>query len=169
MGRGVGWGLVILLVACGVAYGAQGPPGGGHDRWDAVEALPLDALIEVLPEGQAGPDLCRVSSVEDSALTCVPEGSMNGVRLVFPQSALLDVWLIEPGRERHIARWIWIGIEVALFVDACVMAGALGAVAAGILVLGAEAANAENPMPRRPPRLHRRLIYRAQPGVAASP
>lgn len=169
MGRDVGLGLVVLLMTCGVAYGAQGQAGGGRDRWDAVEGLPLGALIEVLPEGQAGPDLCRVSSVEDSALTCIPEGSMNGVRLVFPQSALLDVWLIQPWRERHIARWIWIGIEVALFVDACVMAGALGAVGAGIFVLGAEVAHAENPMPRRPPRLHRRLIYRAQVGAAASP
>jgi hypothetical protein len=169
MGRDAGLVFFVLLVACGVASGAQGQPGRGQDRWDAVEGLPVGALIEVLPQGQAGPDLCRVSSAEDSALTCVREGSMNGVRLVFPQGALLDVWLIEPGRERHIARWIWTGIEVALFVDACVMASVLGAVAVGILVLVAETAIAENPMPPRPLRMHHRLIYRAPSGPAASP
>jgi hypothetical protein len=169
MGRDVGLGLVVLLMACGVAYGAQGQPGGGGDRWDAVEGLPGNALIEVLPKDQAGPDLCRVTSIDDDALTCVRDRSMNGERLVFPRSALADVWVIEPGRERHIARWIWTGIEVALFVDACVMASVLGAVAVGILVLGAETAIAENPMPPRPPRMHHRLIYRAPSGAAASP
>jgi hypothetical protein len=49
MGRDAGLGLMVLLVACGVAYGAQGKPTGGRDRWDAVEGLPVNALIEVLP------------------------------------------------------------------------------------------------------------------------
>jgi hypothetical protein len=167
MGRDAGLGLMVLLMACGVAHGAQGKQAGGRDRWDAVEGLPVDALIEVLPEGQAGPDLCRVTSIDDDALTCVPERSMNGERLVFPRNSLRDVWLIEPERERHIGRWIRIGIEVVLFVDACITAGAAGALTAGIVVLAVEAAIAENPMPRRPPRMHRRLIYRVS--VPASP
>jgi hypothetical protein len=169
MGRDAGLGLLVLLVAFGVAHGAQTKVAGGRERWDAVKELPVDALIEVLPEGQAGPDLCRVSSIDDGGLTCVRERSVNGVRLVFPRSALRSVWVIQPERERHIGRWIRIGIEVALFVDACVVAGVLGAVIAGSVVLAAETSIAENPIPARPPRFHRRLIYRAQSGVPASP
>jgi hypothetical protein len=120
---------------------------------------------------QSGPDLCRVSSIDDRALTCVPERSVNGVgngvRLVFPGSALRDVWVIEPERERHIGRWIRTGIEVALFVAACVGSGVLGALIVGGIVLGVEEKIAENPIPPRPLRLHRRLIYRAS--VPASP
>ena len=164
MGRDAGLRLMILLMACGVA---QGQRGGGRDRWGAVEGLPLDALIEVLPKGQAGPDMCRVSSIDNDELTCVAERSVSAVRLVFPRSALLDVWVIEPERERHIGRWIRIGIEVALFVDACVVGGVLGAVIIGSIVLAAETSIAENPVPRRPLHSHRRLIYRAS--APASP
>jgi hypothetical protein len=167
MGRDAGLGLLVLLVACGVAHGAQGKVAGGRDRWEAGKELPVNALIEVLPEDQAGPDLCRVSSIYDGVLTCVRERSVNAVRLVFPRSALRDVWVIEPERERHIGRWIRIGIEVALFVDACVAAGVLGAVIAGSVVLAAETSIAENPIPHRPLHLHRRLIYRAS--APASP
>jgi hypothetical protein len=132
-----------------------------------VEGLPVNALIEVLPEGQAGTDLCRVSSIDDRALTCVSEQSINGVRLVFPRSGLREVWVIEPERELHIGRWIRIGIEVALFVAACVGSGTLGALIVGGIALGVEEKIAENPIPPRPLRLHRRLIYRAS--VPASP
>lgn len=167
MGRDAGLRLMVLLLVCGIAHGAQGQSGSGRDRWDAVKALPLDGLIEVLPKGQAGPDLCRVSSTDDDALTCVAERSVSGVRLAFPRSMLQDVWVIEPDRDRHIGRWIRIGIEVALFVDACVVAGVLGAVVVGGVVLAAELSIAENPIPRRSPHFHRRLIYRAS--VPASP
>ena len=162
---------MVLLVACGVAHGAQGQPVGGRDRWDGVQGLRVNTLIEVLPEGQAGPDLCRVSSIDDGVLMCVPEQSKNrvgnGMRLVFPRSALRDVWVIEPERELHIGWWIRIGIEVALFVAACVGSGVLGGVVVGAIVFGVEEAIAENPIPPGPLRLHRRLIYRAS--VPASP
>ena len=164
MGRGSGFGLMVLLVACGVA---QGQPADGRDPWDGVQGLRVNALIEVLPEGQAGPDLCRVSSIDDRALMCVPEESMNGVRLVFPRSALREVWVIERERERHIGLWIRLGIEVALFVAACVGSGVLGGVVVGAIVFGVEEEIAENPIPPRPLGLHRRLIYRAS--VPASP
>jgi hypothetical protein len=162
---------MVLLVAYGVAHAAQGQPAGGRDRWDGVQGLRVNTLIEVLPEGQAGPDLCRVLSIDDRALMCVPEQSMNGVgngvRLVFPRSALREVWVIERERERHIGLWIRIGIEVALFVAACVGSGVLGGVVVGAIVLGVEEEIAENPIPPRPLGLHRRLIYRAS--VPASP
>ena len=166
MSRVAGLGLMVLLAACGVAHGAPGA-GGGRDEWDAVKTLPVNNLIEVLPKNQAGPDLCRISSVDNDELTCVAERSVNGARLVFPRSALQDVWVIEPERDRHIGRWIRIGIEVALFVDACVVAGVIGAVIAGSVVLAAEISIAENPIPRRPLHFHRRLIYRAS--APASP
>jgi hypothetical protein len=169
MGRDAGLGLMVLLVACGVAHGAQGKPAGERDRWDAVEGLPVNALIEVLPEDQAGPDLCRVSAIDEGTLTCVPERSMDGVRLVFPRSALRDVWVIELERERHIGRWIRIGIEVALFAEACVAGGVLGGMVIGIIVLSVEAGIAENPIPRRSLGFRRRLIYRAQAGAPTSP
>ncbi|HWZ01606.1 MAG TPA: hypothetical protein VNX17_11015 [Edaphobacter sp.] len=167
MGRGLGLGLMVLLVACSVAHGAQGQPADGRDRWDGVQGLRVNALIEVLPEGQAGPDLCWVSSIDDGVLTCVLERSVNGVRLVFPRSALREVWVIEREHELHIGRWIRIGIEVALFVAGCVGSGVLGGVIVGGIVLGVEEEIAENPIQPRPPRFHRRLIYRAS--VPASP
>jgi hypothetical protein len=112
--------LLGLFAVCGVAHGADGKKQSGKlSRWSAVVALQQGALIEVLPEHQAGPDSCRISSVDDSSLTCLPEGAVSDVRLVFSRSAVRDVWVIEPAKNLHIGRWIMVGIGVALVVAAC--------------------------------------------------
>ena len=157
-----GFVLVVGLLATGggVAYGSTGK----HERWEAVRALSAGALVAVLPQDQAGSDECRISSVDDSALTCVAEGSASGVRLVFPRSALSGVWVVEPAPERHIARWIAVGVSAGLIAAASVGGGVIGggivgiAVALGWIVWYEDS----NPTaPPKPPQMRQRLVYRA--------
>jgi hypothetical protein len=161
------WVLIVLIVLAAGSAVAQSAgdekPADKFARWDSVEALQAGQVVEVRSEHQAGPDVCRVSSVDDSALTCVTENRAWPVRLVFPRAALRDVWLVELARDRHIGRWIRIGIETALFITACVAGGVVGGSVVGVLVMSLEAAIAENPIPLRypsAPRVHRRLVYR---------
>jgi hypothetical protein len=165
MGRVAGWTLVALLVVCGVAHGADGKrQSGKHSQWRAVEALARDAVIEVSRVGQAGVDLCRVESADDSALTCVAERPEGDARLVFPRDAVQDVWVIEQAKNLHIGRWIMVGIEVALVAAAGVGSGVFGLVFVGAVVVGIEISyfdNFERNRPPQPPRMRRRLVYSA--------
>jgi hypothetical protein len=78
------WVFAVLMAACGVVYGAAGKkPSDKLAQWSSVEALPPDALIEVGREGQAGVDVCRIESADDSTLTCVSEHPEGDARLVF--------------------------------------------------------------------------------------
>jgi hypothetical protein len=167
MGKARDVACMILLVGCAVAHAAR--VNKESARWDAVEGLPSGALVAVLPENQAGPDMCRVSSVDDNALTCVPIRAVPSVRLVFPRAAVREVWAVELEHERHIGRWIRIGIEVGLVIAGSVGSGVVG----GLFFAGAaillETVIAENPMPPRPPRSRRRLVYYVPQGTPASP
>lgn len=162
------WVLIVLIVLAAGSAVAQSTgdekPADKFARWDSVEFLQAGQMVEVRSEHQAGPDVCRVSWVDDSALTCVTENRAWPVRLVFPRAALRDVWLVEPAPDRHIGRSIRIGIETGLFITACVGGGVVGGLVVGVLVISIEAAIAENPIPSRYPRfprVHRRLVYRA--------
>jgi hypothetical protein len=166
------WTVVVLLAACGAAYGADGKKHSGKlSQWSAVEALPQDTLIEVLTEHQVGPDSCRILSVDDSSLTCFPEAAESDARLVFPRSALLDVRVVEPAHDRHT--WISVAIGFALGAVLCgsggpgplFICGAIGALIAADIALGADQPGmfgvgypGSIRIPRRP-RLHRRLLY----------
>jgi len=152
--------LIVSLLATlsGVAHGSTGK----HERWVAVKALGAGALVVVLPQNQAGPDECRVLSVDDSALICVAEGSVNGVRLVFPRSALSRVWVVEPAPERHIGRWIAFGVSMALIATASVGGAIDGAIVGVAVALGWIVWYEDsNPMgPPKLPQMRQRLIYR---------
>jgi hypothetical protein len=138
----------------------------GH--WQAVEGLSLGALVEVLPQNQAGPDTCRVASVDDASLTCYAEGSNSGTRLVYPRNAVREVQVWERAPDRHIGRWIAAVVLTGLGVTLIVEGGAWGALIVAAIALGAlKAAETPNPWtimlpPRMPPpkRMHWRLLYR---------
>jgi hypothetical protein len=153
------WVFVFLVAVCGTAYGAGGKVSQEVSQWDAVRDLQPDVLIAVLPEHQAGTDLCRVVSVDDTALTCLPEARVRPERLVFARSALSKVWVIEAAPDRHVGRWIRNALEVGLVVAACVAGDGLGGLLVGGFVIGLEVRAADYPSPRRRPRIHRRLIY----------
>jgi hypothetical protein len=154
-----------LFLACLLTGGlAAQRTGGGHDPWDAVKALDAGALVEVLPRNQAGPDECRVVSVDGAALTCFTErGSSSGARLVFPRDGLRRVWVVEQAPERHVGRWIAIVVGAGLIAAAAAGSGVLGGVIVGAGVVIAAAviwSDRPFPSPPRPPRMRRRLIYK---------
>jgi hypothetical protein len=163
MGRVAGLVFVVLTAGCGVAHGADGgKPSGKIARWDAVEALPQNALIEVLREGWAGADACQVESADDIALTCVAERPQGNERLVFPRGSVKDVWVIEQVKNLHIVRWIMAGLEVAVITASGVGSGVFGLVFVGAVVVGAELTYFENSawrQPPEPPRMRRRPVY----------
>jgi hypothetical protein len=157
------WVFAVLMAACGVVYGAAGKkPSDKLAQWSSVEALPPDALIEVGREGQAGVDVCRIESADDSMLTCVSEHPEGDARLVFPRGTVQNVWLMERAKDRHIGRWIVAGVGIAVIVAVCVEGGILGFVTVGVLVLGVESSYFEDSVRSRPPQIPRmrwRLIY----------
>ena len=157
------WTLVVLLAACGVAHAKGGRKQPGKlSQWTSVQALQPGALIEVLPGHQAGSDLCRVESADDTALTCVAERPEGDTRLVFPRDGVLDVWVIERAKNLHIVQWIVLGVGVALVVAAGVELGVFGLATFGPLIVGIEASYFEFSVwraPPQPPRMRRRLIY----------
>jgi hypothetical protein len=123
--------------------------------------VPLNALIEVGREGQAGADECQVESADDSALTCIVERPEGEVRLVFPRGTVEKVRVMERAKERHIGRWIAVGVGVGLVVAAGVSSGVLGLAVVGLMVLGVEEAFFLSSWPSRPPQMHWMLIYSA--------
>jgi hypothetical protein len=182
MVKGASWTLLVLLAVCGVAHGADAQEHASKlSQWSSVGALPQSTLIEVLTEHHAGPDSCRISSVDDNSLTCSPEGAESDARLVFPRSAVRDVWVIEPAHDRHI--WICVAIGFALGAVLCggggpgplLICGAIGALIAVDIAPGADQPGmlrvgypGSIRIPRRP-RLHRRLLYHPPYEPAVSP
>ena len=182
MGRAVSLVLAVLMAGCATAHaadGAQAADGAKKppkvERWERVERLQPGAEINVLAGNQSAPDLCLVASADDLALTCLAEDAPPGTRLVFPRSAVRDVWVIDEAPERHVGLWIGIALSAALEIWAAVAGGGGGAVLMAVLLGGAWAA-AEDPRPgpfwfppppRRPtmPQWRRRLVYRAPLGA----
>jgi hypothetical protein len=165
MGRSAGL-LMVLLVGCGVAHGARSAkPADKNAAWATVESLPVDALVRVVPENQGGPDMCRVVSVDASALTCIRENGATDVRLVFPRGAVRAVWEICRARDRHIVKWVFVGIGVGLGTALIVANPLVGLVIVGSVVAGIESSKAgygmPMPLPPRPPRFRWQLVYQA--------
>jgi hypothetical protein len=170
MGRIAGFTFVIL-VGCGVAFGASGGKQLGKDTsWDAVETLPVDALVRVLPEHQGGPDVCRVASIDERALTCVRENG-GDVRLVFPRDAVREVWVLGRARDRHVVKWVFVGIGVGLGTALIVANPLVGGAIVGSVLVGIESSQSGHGMqspPPRPPRLRWAVVYQA-PVAGISP
>lgn len=165
MRRFAGWVLAAVMTGGGVAHA-----GAKHEDWKAVKRLGAGVAVEVRSAGQAGVEECRVVRADDMALTCerakgpdVDWGAGSGARFVFPRAAVEGVWVVEPAPERHIGRWIAIGVSVALVVAASAGSGALGGLIVGGGVAIAWTVWYQNPMPYWPPhpqRMRRRLVYR---------
>ena len=150
------------------------------ERWEQVETLKPGQEINVLAGTRSAPDLCLVASVDDNALTCLAEDVPSETRLVYPRSAVRDVWVIEEAPNRHVGLWIGIALSVALEAAACVSGGEAGGLAMGAILAVAWAA-VEDPrpgpiwFPRPPgpprsmktPQWRRRLVYRAALGAVA--
>jgi hypothetical protein len=169
MRRVAGLVLAVLTAGCGVVYGADGgKPSAKTARWDAVEALPPNALIEVRRAGWAGVDECRVESSDDNELTCVAERPDGDSRLVLPRYSVVSMWVIEAVRNLHIGRWIVLGVGVALLIALGVEGGVAGLAFFGPIIVGIEASYFEFSVwraPPEPPRLRRRLVYAAPKAV----
>ncbi len=176
---------VLAMVLFGLAGSSMARADVRHktakvERWEQVERLQPGKEINVLAGARSAPDLCLVASVDDSALTCVAEDVAAETRLVFPRSAVRDVWVIEEAPDRHVGLWIGLALSAALEIWACVAGGAIGGLVAGGL-LGIAWGAVEDPrpgpiwypQPPRPPRSpkmpewRRRLVYRAPLGAAA--
>ncbi|HEV2644835.1 MAG TPA: hypothetical protein VGU46_00570 [Acidobacteriaceae bacterium] len=132
--------------------------------WKAVQQLAPGTEVYVQAGNMAGPDFCRVSSVDDSGLTCLEENYTQDARLIFPREQVQDVWVFEEAPNRHILRGIFAlagaGLLIALIVE-----NPLAAIVIGLPVLYVLEAAANDPFrpvpPPRPPRMRRRLVYHA--------
>ena len=170
-----GWLLVALVMGCGVASAKSAKAGRSAERWETVQGLVPGTEINVFSENQARPDLCFVSTADDSELTCLVEDAARDVRLVFPRSKVRAVWVFEPAPNRHVGLWIALGVTAALEIAACVIGGAPGCLAMGAVMAGIWAAAVTPspwsiwmpPPPPRPQRMRRRLVYQMPPMAVA--
>jgi hypothetical protein len=164
MRRRMIWMLIVVFMCGGIAH--AGPAKKAPHSWDAVTALQPGVEISVLPGNQAGPDRCLMSSADDATLTCLAEDSSADVRLVFPRSAVREVWVYELDHGWGKLTWVkavLVGAGLTL-AGLCIAANPLCLLPAGVVALViAEGPRAgPYPMPMRPPappRLRRRLVY----------
>jgi hypothetical protein len=115
-------GLLVLLASTSAAHA-----GGRHENWKAVERLAQDKPLLVQVRGQAGADACRIVSADDTTLTCVRERDPNvdwdagsGARLVFPRTAVRNLWLME---EDDGLGHLWIHMGIGFAIGALVCSG----------------------------------------------
>ena len=165
--------VALFLVGCGMAW-AKKPV--KVERWEAVEELMPGTAINVSTGSQAGPDYCVLAAVDDGTLTCTTERAAAVGRLVFPRSAVRDVWAFEPAPNRHVVLWIAVAVTAGLEITACVVGGAGGGLVIGLMLAAVWAAAATPswgpvwmpPPPPRQQRWRRRLVYEA-PASAVAP
>ena len=175
MGKWIGWALVIAILSGGVAHAGGKRHADKLARWDVVEKLKPGTEIDVLAEGEAGPEPCLVSAVDDGALTCLREDPARDTRLVFPKNAVREVRVWEVAPNRHIGLFVGMGIGFAIGGLICAEGGPGAIVFCGMLGAGVVASAVLTsspagpgwypgwpvPAPPRPPRQMRwRLVYR---------
>ena len=171
MHKGTVWMLVVIVVGCGLARGQDKK----HEDWTAVEGLVPDTMLLVQSGRHITPEACRILSADDTTLTCQrqrdPEANWDkssDARLVFPRSAVRNVWVWERAPNRHILLWIGIGITAGLEIAALVTGGPQAGFFAGMLLAGAWAGAIASPFPiyspypppPSGPRMRKRLVYR---------
>jgi hypothetical protein len=163
--------LMLLLAVGGAAHASA-----HHERWDALKKLAVGTPVLVQSGTQLRPELCELEKVEDGFLTCDrvrdPEANWtpaSGARLMFPRGGVKNVWVWEEDHRPSVATWIGIVLSVGLEIGACVSSGGAGCAAMALLIgIGWVTAESDPAwyMPPRPPKMRRRLVYRA-PAVAA--
>lgn len=158
---------LLLLMTCAVAHAS-----GRHENWDAVRKLLSGTLVLVQAGAQLAPEFCDVVQVDDAFLTCdrVKDPNANwtpasGARLMFPRSGVKNVWVWQADDRLSVGTWIAIGLSAALEIGVSVTGGAVGAYVGALIVAAAWAAAETDPwriyMPPKPPKMRRRLVYRA--------
>jgi hypothetical protein len=165
MGRNAGFALLILLACSELAHA-----GGKHENWKAVERLGHGVPVEVQLQGEAGTDSCLVVSADNNALTCVRDkdpdvdwDAASGARLVFPRSAVQNVWFLTTS-SRHIVAWIVAAVTIALVIAECADGNVVAGLFLGGIVAAVAGVRSEDAMRFPRPRqlqLRRLLIYRA--------
>jgi hypothetical protein len=164
MSKFAGWVLMVLMAVSGVAQ-AGGKKTSKYERWEAVAALRPGMEIDVLSGDEAGAEPCLVSSVDDSALTCLREDPLHDTRLVFPRSAVrqVEVWDVAHGWTAVTWVRVVLGSALAGVAAACIVANPLCVLPMGVvaLVLLSGPEMGPYPMPPAPPRMGWRLVYRS--------
>ena len=170
MRRVLAW--VLLLAMGGVAQAS-----GRHENWEALRKLSVGTPVLVQAGTQLRPELCELAKVESGVLTCDrvrdPEANWSpasGARLMFPRQGVKNVWVWEEDHRLGVGAWIGIVLSVGLEIGACVSSGGAGCAAmAGLIGVGWLTIACDPTWyvgPPKPPKMRRRLVYRA-PAVAA--
>ncbi|HKO18825.1 MAG TPA: hypothetical protein VJU82_08055 [Acidobacteriaceae bacterium] len=162
---------VLLLSAGGVAQAS-----GRHEKWDPLRNLAQGTQVLVKAGDQPMPEFCEVVAVDDSSLTCDrvrdPEANWtpaSGARLMFPRTGVKNVWVWEEDHRISVGMWIGIVLSAGLEIAACVSGGGVGCAAmAGFLAITWATVACDPVWPQRPPRMRRRLVYRAPQVPAGS-
>ena len=128
-----------LLLA--LAYTAVAHASGKHEPWRNVEKLKPGDYVVVRVAGQQRLEDCTLLSADDSVLTCQRERDPNAnwdaasnARLIFPRAAVASVWLLQEAKDKHLGRWIAIGLSAAFLTAEIVSSGAVGALFAGAVL-----------------------------------
>lgn len=162
---------LLLLMTCAVAQAK-------HENWDAVRKL-QPGMAVIVQSAQGLPEFCAFESADDTALTCdrIPDPDANWTpagkaRLVLPRAGVLDLWRWQEDHRLSVGMWIAIGLSAALEISLSVAGGAVGAYFGALMLAAAWTAAETNPwriyMPPRPPKMRRRLVYRAPQVPAGS-
>jgi hypothetical protein len=165
---------LLLLMTCVAAQAS-----GRHENWGSLKKLMSGTLVLVQAGVQLAPEFCDVVQVDDAFLTCDrvkdPDAnwtSASGARLMFPRSGVKNVWVWETDDRLSVGMWIAIGLSAALEISISVAAGAVGAYVGALTLAAAWTAAETDPwriyMPPKPPKMRRRLVYRAPQVPAGS-
>lgn len=139
-----------------------------HQNWAKVARVQADTRIVIYLMSQDRPEACDFLAADDSSVTCVPVGTANGTRIVFPRATVREIAVFEVARNHHIGVGIAAAITVGL-VTALAVVNPLAGLLAGVTALGVWTDWQDTP-PLWPsasgPEMHRRVVYRA---AAATP
>jgi hypothetical protein len=140
------------------------PPTTPDPHWLRVEQLPLGKAIAVLERGREYPTSCNMDLANDTTLTCTQASPYSPPRrLVFPMGNIAAVFTEEVQSGPSLtALLVGLGIGAGLGAGVCNEGSARTILACSLLGAGIGAGVTLNPSPLpHPPRIHRRLIYRA--------
>jgi hypothetical protein len=133
-------------------------------HWLNLDQLPPGKAIAVLERGRAYPSSCNIDLVNDTTLTCIQATPYSSSRrLIYPKGNIAAVFLEEIKFGPSLtAVLLGLGIGAGLGAGVCNEASARTILSCSLLGAGIGAGIALTPPPfPHPPRVRRRLIYRA--------